>query len=74
MGSTSPPQFDKTMKNYTIKERQTKTQMGWSYDYFVYVKGKEVGRFDMLVYAKDFCDVDAKKAHQMASITIEKMN
>lgn len=48
--------------------------MGWSYDYYVYVKGKDVGRFDMLVYAKDFCDVDAKKAHQMASITIEKMN
>lgn len=62
------------MKNYTIKERQTKTQMGWSYDYFVYVKGKDVGRFEMLADAKAFCNDDAKKAHQTASITIEEMN
>jgi hypothetical protein len=62
------------MKNFTIKERQTKTQMGWSYDYFVYVKGKDIGRFEMLADAKTFCDVDAKKAHQTASIIIEKMN
>lgn len=48
--------------------------MGWHWDYFVYVKGKNVGIFDMLAYAKDFCDVDAKKTHQTASITIEKMN
>lgn len=51
-----------------------KTQMGWSYDYFVYVKGKDVGRFEMLAYAKAFCNDEAKKAHQTASITIEDMN
>lgn len=51
-----------------------KTQMGWQWDYFVYVKGKDIGRFEMLADAKIFCDVDAKKAHQTASITIEKMN
>ena len=48
--------------------------MGWSYDYFVYVKGKDIGRFEMLADAKTFCDVDANKAHQTASIIIEKMN
>lgn len=51
-----------------------KTQMGWHWDYFVYVKGKDIGRFEMLADAKNFCNVDAKKAHQTASITIEKMN
>lgn len=62
------------MKRYTIKERQMKTQMGWQCDYFVYVKGKDIGIFEMLADAKTFCEVDAKKAHQTASIIIEKMN
>lgn len=51
-----------------------KTQMGWQCDYFVYVKGKDIGIFEMLADAKTFCEVDAKKAHQTASIIIEKMN
>lgn len=44
--------------------------MGWSYDYFVYVKAKDVGRFEMFADAKSFCNDDAKKAHQKASIKV----